>query len=213
MASVIVINKISDLTFETILGRCVATEAGYVNDPNDSGGETNHGVTKATAGDFAADLKRLYNWDGTMRNLSQEMALYVFRKGWWERLACDDLLKISPLLADRVFDFGINAGRAASALALQQSVNALNRQGKDYPDVTEDSKLGADGETIRAIQALVAKRGNAGVGSLLTLVIGENSHFYVSISRSKPKNEEFMNGWSTRVFEATNLYHQLIGRK
>jgi hypothetical protein len=92
-------------------------------------------------------------------------------------------------------------------------VNALNRQGKDYPDVTEDSKLAAGGETIRAIQALVAKRGNAGVGSLLTLVIGENSHYYVSISRSKPKNEEFMNGWSTRVFEATNLYHQLIGRK
>ena len=208
----IVINTIADLTPDAIMKRCVNTEAGYVNNPNDRGGETNHGVTAATASDFAADLKAKFGWDGTMRNLSQEMALYVFQKGWWERLACDDLLKISPLLADRVFDFGINAGRGASALALQQSVNSLNRQAKDYPDVTEDSKLSAGGETIRAIQALVAKRGTAGLGSLLTLVIGENSHYYVSISRSKPQNEEFMNGWSTRVHEASKLYYTLLSK-
>ena len=34
---------LSDFTKDFIIRRAVAVEAGYVNDPDDSGGETNHG--------------------------------------------------------------------------------------------------------------------------------------------------------------------------
>lgn len=208
----IVITKLSDFTRDNIIQRCVNVEAGYVNNPNDTGGETNCGITAATAAEHKADLVAKFGWNGKMINLTPEMAMWIFRVSWWDRLACDQLLEIHPFIADRVFDFGVNAGRVRAATALQVILNALNRQAKDYPDVAEDGKLSATGESVRALRAFYAKRGNRGLLNFTQYLIGEQSHHYVEISRTRQANEEFTNGWGERVTNATNLYHNLIGQ-
>ena len=38
-----------EYTYDLILGRLLKDEGGYVNNPNDRGGETNFGITKDTA--------------------------------------------------------------------------------------------------------------------------------------------------------------------
>ncbi|EBX6605131.1 hypothetical protein DS160_25185, partial [Salmonella enterica subsp. enterica serovar Enteritidis] len=88
---------------EGIIRAKVNIEAGYVNNPKDLGKATNHGVTELTA--------REYGYKGDMRDLSLETALDIYNKLWWQRMRLDQIMKMNVLLADRMFDFGINAGR------------------------------------------------------------------------------------------------------
>jgi len=208
----IVITKVADLVRDKIIGRCVNVEAGYVNDPNDLGGETKCGITAATAAEHKADLVKLFGWNGKMIDLTTEMAIWIFKVSWWDRLACDALHEIHPFIADRIFDFGVNAGRSNAALSLQIVLNVLNREEKDYPDVTEDGKLSATGETVKALNAFYKKNGQRGLLRLLQLVIGEHSHHYVEISRKRKANERFTNGWAERVLGANEFYVGLLNK-
>lgn len=200
--------KLTDFTRESIIRRCVAVEAGYVNNPADKGGETNHGITAATAAEYKADLVRLFNWSGRMIDLTEQMAIYIFQVGWWAKLHCDELLAIHPFIADRIFDFGVNAGRGAAGTNLQRILNVMNRQQKDYKDITVDGAIGNG--TIATVKAYVAKRGNEGVLNLIQLLIDLQGAHYVQIAEKRELNETFMSGWTTRVREANEIYQAIL---
>jgi len=94
---------------ETILHH----EGGYVNHPEDPGGETNLGVTK-----------RVWEeWGGTkdMKDLTVEDVEPIYKKNYWDRVKGDDLPSGLDLC---VFDFGINAGTGRAAKYLQGLVGA-----------------------------------------------------------------------------------------
>lgn len=200
--------KLSDFTRDYIIKRCVSVEAGYVNNPADKGGETNHGITAATAAEYKADLVRLYNWSGRMIDLTEQMAIYIFQVGWWDRLHCAELLAIHPFIADRIFDFGVNAGRGAAGTNLQRILNVMNRQQKDYKDITVDGAIGNG--TIATVKAYVAKRGTEGVLNLIQLLIDLQGAHYVNIAEKRELNETFMSGWTTRVREANETYQAIL---
>ena len=200
--------KLTDFTRESIIRRCVAVEAGYVNNPADKGGETNHGITATTAAEYKADLVRLFNWSGRMIDLTEQMAIYIFQVGWWDRLHCAELLAIHPFIADRIFDFGVNAGRGAAGTNLQRILNVMNRQQKDYKDITVDGAIGNG--TIATVKAYVAKRGNEGVLNLIQLLIDLQGAHYVQIAEKRELNETFMSGWTTRVREANEIYQAIL---
>lgn len=86
-------------------------EGGYVNHPDDPGGETNMGITKAVYED----------WGGTkdMKDLELEDVGPIYRKRYWDRLKGDDLPSGLDLC---VFDFGVNAGVGRSAKFLQEII-------------------------------------------------------------------------------------------
>lgn len=200
--------KLSEFTREYIIKRCVGVEAGYVNNPADKGGETNHGITAATAAEYKADLVRLFNWSGRMIDLTEPMALYIFRVGWWDRLHCTELLAVHPFIADRIFDFGVNAGRGAAGTNLQRILNVMNRMQKDYKDISTQGSIGP--ETLGALKSYVAKRGNDGVLNLIQLLIDLQGAHYVQVSEKREFNETFMSGWTTRVREANQLYQSIL---
>ena len=92
---------------ETILHH----EGGYVNHPKDPGGETNLGVTK-----------RVYEEHGgtkDMKELTVEDVAPIYKKGYWDKMKCDDLPSGLDLC---VFDFGVNAGPGRAAKYLQTLV-------------------------------------------------------------------------------------------
>jgi len=97
--------------------KCIETilhhEGGYVNHPNDPGGETNLGVTK-----------RVYEeWGGTkdMKDLTVEDVAPIYKKNYWDRVKGDELPSGLDLC---VFDFGVNAGTGRAAKYLQSMVGA-----------------------------------------------------------------------------------------
>lgn len=90
-----------DEAFEIVL----AEEGGYVNDPKDSGGETNMGISKRAFPDV--DIK----------SLTKETVKPFYRK-YWDAVS-GDLLPDELRLP--VFDFGFNAGAKTSIRTLQRT--------------------------------------------------------------------------------------------
>lgn len=114
-----------DQAFTTLLGH----EGGYVNNPNDPGGETNWGITVAVA--------RKYGYRGSMRNLPVEVAKDIYRKQYW--LPEFDL--IAYPVAFNLFDGAVNSGVNQSVRWVQRAVR-----------VADDGVMGPI--TVKAINAV-----------------------------------------------------------
>jgi lysozyme family protein len=146
-----------------------------------------------------------------MKDLTEEMAIWVYRTAWWDRLRLDDILKIYPFIADRLFDFGINAGRGAAGTNIQRILNVMNRMQQDYKDIKPDGAIG-DG-TVDALKAYVAKRGQVGILNMIQLLIDLQGAYYIQVAEKRELNETFMSGWTTRLREANELYQRIFQAK
>ena len=98
-------------TVQQIAEEIVAREGGYVNDPDDPGGATKHGVTIHTMRRLGLDL----NGDGAVdvadvRALGREQAVEIFIQYYFDRPRLSDLPRI---LQASVFDMNVNAGANA----------------------------------------------------------------------------------------------------
>jgi lysozyme family protein len=86
-------------------------EGGYVNDPDDPGGATNHGVTIHTMRRLGLDL----DGDGSVtaqdvRRLSRDQAREIFIEHYFHRPGID---RLPEALQASVFDMYVNAGAGA----------------------------------------------------------------------------------------------------
>jgi len=84
-------------------------EGGYVNHPNDPGGETNFGITRMT---YPAE---------DIRGMTRERALFLYHRDYWLANCCD---KLPHLTALALFDFAVNAPAVEARRALQRVVAA-----------------------------------------------------------------------------------------
>lgn len=201
--------KLSDFTKEFIIRRYSAIEGGYVNDPKDLGGETNHGITYALANTphVKKGLVELFGWNGKMKDLTKEMAFWVYETEFWNKMRCTELHAIHPLLADKVFDIGINAGRARVGRFIQEFVNALNNEQKRYPDLKVDGDIGPT--TVRHINLFIADRGRKGVVALIGYLISAQECHYINISLSRGANQSFTWGWLQRAYDSRVEYQRV----
>ncbi|WP_375691244.1 holin-associated N-acetylmuramidase [Pseudooceanicola sp. LIPI14-2-Ac024] len=114
-------------------------EGGFVNDPDDPGGATNHGVTIHTMRRLGLDLDGDGDVDmADVRRLSRAQAEEIFLDHYFHRPRIDDL---PEGLQASVFDMQVNAG--ANAVKILQRL--LGRMGQA---VTVDGAIGP--RTIRA---------------------------------------------------------------
>ncbi|MBF0568956.1 MAG: hypothetical protein HQK95_08850 [Nitrospirae bacterium] len=97
--------------FEKSIKFVLKAEGGYVNDPNDPGGETNYGISKKVY--KTVDIK----------NLTVEQAKAIYYKDYWEHMHCDDLAW--PICLAH-FDTAVNCGYSAARDCLKESNNDVN---------------------------------------------------------------------------------------
>lgn len=195
--------SLDNFNFERSVERVLKTEAGYVNHKDDTGGETNLGITKATALENK-DIWAKHNWNGDMKTLPRSFAKEVYKRKYWDRIRGDQLHDIYPLLADHMFDFAINAGTGAAVKHLQRALNVLNRKQVDYADVGVDGALGQG--TINSLLAYARKRGQRGVENLVLALVAMQWNFYLSITENREANESFTNGWLERAADKLVTY-------
>ncbi len=81
-------------------------EGGYVNNPNDPGGETKYGISKRAFPQV--DIKAL----------TVERAKEIYRRHYWERMNLEGIEDLE--LALHVFDHGVNAGPKTAIRILQR---------------------------------------------------------------------------------------------
>lgn len=120
----------------------VAREGGFVDDPDDPGGATNHGVTLQTMRRLGLDLDRDGTVDaGDVRRLTRDQAVEIFLRDYFER---PGIARLPDMLQPPVFDMYVNAG--ANAVKILQRL--LRQMGHD---VAVDGVIGP--QTAGAAQA------------------------------------------------------------
>ena len=122
-------------TFNNIIEVVLKHEGGYVNDPNDLGGETKYGITK-----------RFYP-DVDIKNLTIEQATEIYKKDYWDKNKVESL---PQNLWHIYFDMCVNMGKRTAVKVLQR---AANNKGKD---IEVDGGLGP--ATIGALKGVELDR-------------------------------------------------------
>lgn len=165
-----------------IIGAVLGLEGGYVNNPKDPGGATNHGVTEAVARD--------HGYTGHMRDLPQEKAVEIYYRDYIDKPGYSWVIERSPALGQKLVDIGVNAGTGRASRWFQTGLNAYNRDGKDYPDLKVDGLLGP--ATFNAYAALARLRGETKACELMLKALeAQQGYHYLSLT----KMETFTVGW------------------
>ncbi|HJU76979.1 MAG TPA: glycosyl hydrolase 108 family protein [Sphingomicrobium sp.] len=171
-----------DLLIDALIDR----EGGYVHHPADKGGPTCFGITEAVA--------RAHGYAGPMRQLPRGEAAAIYKRLYWLRPRLDEVAGRSPRLAAELFDTGVNMGPAVAVTFLQRALTALNRNGKDYPDLVPDGRIGE--RTLGALDAFLATRGvSSGERVLLRALEALQGERYLRLAERRPANEAFLYGW------------------
>lgn len=179
-----------------------SNEGGYVNNPNDRGGETYKGIARKmwpgwpgwvyveafkTKTDFPQNLEKSTNL--------QDLVHSFYKENFWDVLKLDDIN--SQVIATELFDTSVNQGSGVAAIYLQRALNITNKNGSLYPDIAQDGKVGPT--TVRVANAHPDKR-----VLLLTLNLMQGAK-YISICEADKSQEGFYYGWMKRVMEQWEL--------
>lgn len=165
-----------------IIAAVLGLEGGYVDNPKDPGGKTNHGVTERVA--------RSHGYEGHMRDLTKDAATSIYFEDYIKAPGYDKVIELSPAVAEKLVDAGVNAGPGRSSRWFQESLNTLNRGGKDYPAISTDGKVGVG--TINAYKSLVKVRGNVRACELIIKSVDARQYaHYASLTNLS----DFTVGW------------------
>lgn len=171
---------------DDLIEAVIEREGGYVHHPADKGGPTAFGITEAVA--------RSHGYRGAMRQFPKEEAQAIYRRIYWLRPRFEEVAKRSSRTARELFDTGVNMGPAVAVTFLQRALTALNRNGKDYPDLVPDGRIG--GATLAALDAFLAARGQQnGETVLLRALEALQGERYLRLAERRPANEAFLYGW------------------
>lgn len=196
-----------DFTCEFIIRDKTDVEGGYVDDPDDNGKCTNHGITQALAEQYKTTLKTKFGWDGNMRNLTTEMAFFIYKTHFWDKMKLDDVMKRSVFLADRLFDLGINAGKTVAVKNLQRYLNVMNNCQTYWKDIDADGAMGP--KSLAALDAYIAKRGATGKDYLIDAMLDMQSTYYIELAERREKDEKFIYGWQARKRRERKRYEAI----
>lgn len=163
----------------------IQREGGYTNNPKDTGGETNWGVTVAVA--------RAFGYTGPMASMTQQVARDIYAQRYWHQPRFDDVAQLSEPVAEELLDTGVNMGTGTAGKFLQRALNVLNQEGKAFPDITADGAVG--NMTLAALKAFLAARGKLGEVVLLRMMNGQQSVRYIELAEARPSQESFEFGW------------------
>lgn len=173
------------MDISALIDEVIAREGGYSNHPADRGGPTHFGITQAVA--------RTNGFMGDMRALPRSVAEAIYRRLYWEKPGFAFVAELTPAIAEELFDTAVNMGPGIASAFLQRTLNALNRDAADYPDLRIDKAIGA--KTLAALGAFMKIRGKAGEKVLLKALEALQGERYLALAESRPANEAFLYGW------------------
>lgn len=162
-----------DIDYKRIM-KTVGQEGGYVNRPNDRGGETKYGISKRSYPNL------------NIKGLTIQDAVEIYYRDFYVPCGCQ--LIGDDTIAWKLFDLGVNCGPATAGRLLQQGYNRLS-----------SSKLAVDGKvgpaTAKAVNNYKWKK------SLYCAFKNCAFERYMDIVQRKPEQREFLDGWLNRLEE------------
>jgi lysozyme family protein len=181
------------ISVKEIAEEIVAREGGFVNDPDDPGGATNHGVTIHTLRRLGIDVNRDTRIDvADVRALTRAQAVEIYMAHYYTRPGIEAL---PEALQASVFDMYVNAG--ANAVKILQRL--LTDMG--FP-CDPDGQIGS--QTIRAAQ----KAHEAAPAHLVDAYGIARRNYYYALADGRPASRKYARrkdggkgGWILRAEE------------
>ncbi len=175
-------------------------EGGYAKDPLDRGGETYRGIARLRHPGWAgwqridAHKRKGAFPDGLDADRTLQAKVRAFyRSVFWDRCRGDELA--DQALANELYDSAVNLGVRRAVRFMQSSLNLLNRNQRDYPDLIEDGWFGS--KTLAALDVLLRKDRNS--EALVKMMNIQQGTRYVEIMAADPTQERFARGWIKRA--------------
>lgn len=180
----------------------VAREGGFVNDPADPGGATNHGVTIHTMRRLGLDLDRDGDVDvADVRRVTPDLAVEVYLRHYFREPGID---RLPESVQAQAFDFYVNAG---------------NRAIKVLQEVLTDAGFGPlnpDGSIGKLTIAAATKADDAMRELLADAYAIARRSFYYRLADGRPSLRKFAKrrdggkgGWITRAEEFMRSHYRL----
>jgi len=182
--------------FKEAYNKTMGHEGGYVNDPDDAGGETYKGIS------------RVYNpswwgWDIIDQqkddplfpeclkdDLDLDSAVEDFYKDkYWD---CNRLDEFPQNTAEEMFDTGVNMGTGRAGRFLQTALNYMNRNGSLFDELVVDGAIGP--ASLNALSEC-EKDEDVLLAMLNTL---QGQHYFNYMDKS-PSQKKYARGWFRRV--------------
>lgn len=189
--------------FDEAFEKTAAIEGGYVFDPDDAGGETYKGISRR----FNPSWKGWYRIDEIKRassrkkkfdkvfeqdeSLQKEVVLF-YKEAYWDKFWGDEI----PVqeIAEELFDTGVNMGVRRAVGFLQEGLNLLNRNQKNYNDIVEDGLFGKN--TLKVLMAYLEIDEISYLLKVMNILQGMH---YIEYMRKSPTQEKYARGWLKRV--------------
>ncbi|GKY87512.1 holin-associated N-acetylmuramidase [Sinisalibacter aestuarii] len=164
------------LSVHDIADQILDREGGYVNDPDDPGGATNHGVTIHTMRRLGLDL----DGDGVVtaedvRRLTRDQARDIFIRHYFD---VPGIGRLPEVLQPPVFDMYVNAG--AQAVRILQRL--LGQMGQP---VTVDGAIGPETEAAARAVAQAAPDHVADAYGI------ERRNYYYRLADNRPASRKY----------------------
>ena len=174
-------------TIDEIIDEVLKAEGGFVDDPSDSGGATNHGVSLRYARDIGLDL----DGDGdTDRDdillVTRDVARDLYKEDFFYKPRIDTL---PDGLHPQMVDIAVNAGAPRAVILLQQTLN--RRFGTD---LDEDGRMGR-----KTREAAEDACHNFGWWRLNNDLVDVRCAFYRSLAERRESQKKFLRGWLRRA--------------
>lgn len=166
--------------------RMLSHEGGYVNDPNDQGGETYRGISRANHKNWSGwtcidkykgktDFPSILDKDVQLQNEIEEF----YHIHFWSPLNADCISNQTN--ADSIFDFAVNTGITTTARIVQSIVGTKI-----------DGIIG---------EYTLNKINNMDFGHFQAVFTVTKIEYYMTTIRNRPTNKKYMVGWITRALE------------
>lgn len=180
-------------TVKELATEIVAREGGFVNDPDDPGGATKHGVTLNTLRRLGLDITRDTRIDvADVRALTQAQAVDIYVEYYFNRTG---LAALPDPVQASVFDMYVNAGGNAVKV-LQRLLTTMG-----FP-CDPDGQIGP--QTIRAAQMAY----EAAPSHLVDAYGIARRNYYYALADARPASRKYARrrdggkgGWITRAEE------------
>lgn len=126
----------------------------------------------------------------------EPMVRLFYRDVFWHPLNGDRLAELSPAIALKVFDTGVNVNTDRAATWLQMALNLLNRNQKLYPDLLTDGSIGP--KTLGTLRIALAQRPptkEVTERRIIKIITSRYSDLWFERMQQFPEREEFRGIW------------------
>lgn len=185
--------------FKSAYDKTMSHEGGYVNDRDDAGGETYKGISRVYHPGWEGwriidGTKQAPNFPKNLDQLAsvRHMVEGFYKNHYWDPFQGDELP--SQPLGEEMFDTGVNMGIKRGVKFLQRGLNYLNRNGKIFPDMSDDGNLGPT--TLKNLNKYLERDS---IDLLLKIMNVLQASHYLNYMKKSPTQEKYCRGWLKRV--------------